>query len=84
MGSQLLAAGASDGGEDGIRWEIDRADGGGAVGGLDTEQRPTGTGAASLDPWGGGRRPAGRRNWSVSSLAVGREWTGGMAYPPAM
>ena len=84
MGSQLLEEGTSDSGEDGIRWEIDRADGGGAVGGLDPEQRPTGTGAAGLDPWGGGRRPAGRRNWSVSSLAVGREWTGGMAYPPAM
>ena len=84
MGSQLLEEGTSDSGEDGIRWEIDRADGGGAVGGLDPEQRPTGTGAAGLDPWGGGRRPAGRRNWSVSSLAVGREWTDGMANPPAM
>ena len=84
MGSQLLEEGASDGDEDGIRWEIDRVDGGGAVGGLDPEQRPTGTGAADLDPWCGGGRPAGRRNWSVFSLAVGREWTGGMAYPPAM
>ena len=69
MGSQLLEEGTSDSGEDGIRWEIDRADGGRAVGGLDPEQRPTGTarptlilGVAGGDRRGGatGRSPPSR------------------------